>query len=143
MKNLTKKNVFHHRLTSGNLAIWCFCFVLLLIDFRLVYVYFVQCSLDIGQEYVDVIDLSQKVIFLLTQEMLTQDWVIYALDVALAAHRKIIVIEREQIDFESLIGSRLSCIKHSSYLQLFIFFNTYKCLNNVTTLSAMLFLSLV
>ena len=59
---------------------------------------------DIGQEYVDVIESSQKAIFLLTQEMLTQDWVIYALDVALAAHRKIIIIEREQIDFQPLIG---------------------------------------
>ena len=52
----------------------------------------------------DVIESSQKAIFLLTQEMLTQDWVIYALDVALAAHRKIIIIEREQIDFQPLIG---------------------------------------
>ena len=104
MKNVTKNDVFHHQLASGNLVIWCFCFVLLFIDFRLVYLYFVRCSLDIGQEYVDVIESSQKAIFLLTQEMLTQDWVIYALDVALAAHRKIIIIEREQIDFQPLIG---------------------------------------
>ena len=52
----------------------------------------------------DIIESSQKAIFLLTQEMLTQDWVIYALDVALAAHRKIIIIEQEQIDFQPLIG---------------------------------------
>ena len=51
-----------------------------------------------------MIECSQKTIFLLTQEMLTQDWVIYALDVALADHRKIIIIEREPIDFQPLIG---------------------------------------
>ena len=79
------------------------CF-LQFINILLVYWYFDQCTLDIGQEYVDVIESSQKAIFLLTQEMLTQDWVIYALDVALAAHRKIIIIEREQIDFQPLIG---------------------------------------
>ena len=80
------------------------CF-LQFINILLVYRYFDQCTLDIGQEYVDVIESSQKAIFLLTQEMLIQEWVIYALDVALAAHRKITIIERGQIDFQPLIGT--------------------------------------
>ncbi|XP_067951167.1 uncharacterized protein [Watersipora subatra] len=55
-----------------------------------------------GEDCVRGIKNSQKVIFILTEELFAEEWKIYALDVALNKHRKIILLKMEDINFQEL-----------------------------------------
>ena len=59
-----------------------------------------------AEECIRGLKSSQKVIFILTEELFTEEWKIYALDVALNEHRKIILIKLQDVNFEELFGKR-------------------------------------
>lgn len=53
---------------------------------------------------VNALETSQRSIFVLTEDIFLEDWNLYCLDVALQEHRKIIIIKRQEIDFDQLLG---------------------------------------
>ena len=57
-----------------------------------------------AEECIRGLKSSQKVIFILTEELFTEEWKIYALDVALNEHRKIILIKLQDVNFQQLFG---------------------------------------
>lgn len=60
--------------------------------------------IDRAQLCVEALDSSQRAIFVLTEDIFEEEWNIYALDVALKEHRKIIIIKRQEVNFQTLLG---------------------------------------
>lgn len=50
------------------------------------------------------LDASQRAILVLTEDIFEEEWNIFTLDVALKNHRDIVIIKRQEVNFQRLLG---------------------------------------